>query len=243
MSVWLLAGWQLLCHFSDTQKKNFSKRGMDSIFHTKSQIQTGPFCKIHPVVVFSILDHYIRRPEGNRVIGTLLGSVSEGFVEISNCFPVPFSEGDEQVLAILPNFVQLGMDMEYHQSTLELYRKASPKEVIVGWYSTGAQVNDNSVLIHDFYAKETGGSTVHMLLDTDISKLKFDIKTFVNTNVSLHEMTLGSQFISVPNEIVGNSADKVGGTKAAIINYFSKWKHSLKQEKAIPTNFWMKLKV
>lgn len=33
-------------------------------------------CKIHPVVLFSIVDSYERRPEySQRVIGTLLGTV------------------------------------------------------------------------------------------------------------------------------------------------------------------------
>jgi hypothetical protein len=68
---------------------------MDSIFSQKSQIQNGPFCRIHPVVIFSILDHYIRRPEGDRVIGTLVGSVNEGIIEIKSSFPVPHSEGEQ----------------------------------------------------------------------------------------------------------------------------------------------------
>jgi hypothetical protein len=54
-------------------------------------------CHIHPMVVFNILDHHIRRPEADRVIGALLGTISEetGVVEIRNCFPVPHSEGEQ----------------------------------------------------------------------------------------------------------------------------------------------------
>ena len=56
--------------------------------------------KVHPVVLFNILDHYTRRNEGqDRVIGTLLGSVnSDGSVEVKNSFPVPHTESSEQVL-------------------------------------------------------------------------------------------------------------------------------------------------
>ena len=54
--------------------------------------------KVHPVVLFSIIDHYARRNEGQeRVIGTLLGTVRDGEVEIRNCFPVPHNETEEQV--------------------------------------------------------------------------------------------------------------------------------------------------
>ncbi len=54
--------------------------------------------KVHPVVIFNILDHYIRKEDRqDRVIGTLLGVNVEGAIEIRNCFPVPHSEA-EQVL-------------------------------------------------------------------------------------------------------------------------------------------------
>lgn len=52
-------------------------------------------CHIHPMVIFNVLDHHIRRPEADRVIGVLLGNITEdGIVEIRNCFPVPHSEGE-----------------------------------------------------------------------------------------------------------------------------------------------------
>lgn len=58
----------------------------------------APSVKIHPVVLFSIIDHYTRRNEGqDRVIGTLLGTVRDGEVEVRNCFPVPHNETEEQV--------------------------------------------------------------------------------------------------------------------------------------------------
>jgi hypothetical protein len=63
--------------------------------------------KVHPVVIFNILDHFIRRTEGqDRVIGTLLGVNVEGVIEIRNCFPVPHTEG-EQVLFTSPTNMQL----------------------------------------------------------------------------------------------------------------------------------------
>ena len=49
------------------------------------------------MVVFSVLDHHIRRPDADRVIGVLLGNISDetGIVEIRNCFPVPHGEGEQ----------------------------------------------------------------------------------------------------------------------------------------------------
>jgi hypothetical protein len=52
-------------------------------------------CRIHPVVLLSILDHHVRRPQNNaRVIGTLVGEYKEGLVDIRNCFAVPHEEGE-----------------------------------------------------------------------------------------------------------------------------------------------------
>lgn len=51
-----------------------------------------------PAVHFSILDHFMRRSEGQeRAVGTLLGTVVGQVIEVTNCFPVPHKETDEQV--------------------------------------------------------------------------------------------------------------------------------------------------
>ncbi len=57
-------------------------------------------CRVHPVVLFTITDAFIRRNDGQeRVIGTLLGTVSDGVVEVKNCYAVPHSESNDQVRA------------------------------------------------------------------------------------------------------------------------------------------------
>jgi translation initiation factor 3 subunit F len=87
---------------------------------------------IHPVALFSILDHYLRRKDDqDRVIGTLLGVRSTSgvggseaeTVEVRSSFAVLHSETSEQV----------AVDMEYHRTMYELHHKVNPKEVIVGW--------------------------------------------------------------------------------------------------------------
>lgn len=54
--------------------------------------------KVHPVVLFSICDAFIRRNDKQeRVIGTLLGNVVDGVVEVKNCYVVPHNESQDQV--------------------------------------------------------------------------------------------------------------------------------------------------
>jgi translation initiation factor 3 subunit F len=81
---------------------------------------------VHPNVLFSILDHYLRRNDTQeRVIGTLLGVRNEenSVIDVKSCFAVLHREDSEQV----------AVDMEYHRTMFDLHQRANPKEVIVGW--------------------------------------------------------------------------------------------------------------
>ena len=57
--------------------------------------------KIHPTVLFTIIDAYERRNEKmTRVVGTLLGTNIGGNIEVTDCFVVPHRDGDEVILNI-----------------------------------------------------------------------------------------------------------------------------------------------
>lgn len=60
---------------------------------------TSLSAKVHPLVIFNICDCYVRRPDqAERVIGTLLGSISpDGTVDIRNSYAVPHNESSDQV--------------------------------------------------------------------------------------------------------------------------------------------------
>jgi translation initiation factor 3 subunit F len=158
--------------------------------------------KVHPVVIFNILDQYVRRGEKqDRVIGTLLGSFSDGTIEIKNSFPVPHTESD-----------QVAVDMEFHRNMYELHQKTAPKEVIVGWYATGLDINENSVMIHEFYSKETSIPTVaHLLVDTTFSQdTTMGLRAYIGTPVTFGDKQLGSYFQPIPLEIRSMDIDRVG---------------------------------
>jgi hypothetical protein len=57
--------------------------------------------------------------------------------------------------------------MEYHRTMYELHRQVNSKEVIVGWYATGNEITEHSVLIHDFYSREAA-TPVHLCMDTEV---------------------------------------------------------------------------
>lgn len=64
----------------------------------------------------------MRRNDDHRAIGTLLGYIHDGIVEIKNSFPVPHTEGN--VVAV---------DTEAFNNFYGLHRRVSPKEIPLGW--------------------------------------------------------------------------------------------------------------
>lgn len=94
--------------------------------------------RVHPVVLFNIVDAYERRNESqDRVIGTLLGTQDKsGAVEVTNSFVVQHREANGEV----------AIDIDVAKELLELYRRVNASESIIGWFSTGqTDVNEYSV--------------------------------------------------------------------------------------------------
>ncbi|XVE99716.1 hypothetical protein REPUB_Repub03eG0224800 [Reevesia pubescens] len=157
--------------------------------------------KVHPLVIFNICDCYVRRPDqAERVIGTLLGSVlPDGTVDIRNSYAVPHTESAEQV----------ALDIEYQHNMLVSHQKVNPKEVIVGWYSTGLGVTGGSVLIHDFYSREVP-NPVHLTVDTGFGNGEGTIKAYVSVNLALGDRQLAAQFQEIPLDLRMVEAERVG---------------------------------
>jgi len=155
--------------------------------------------KVHPVVIFNILDHFVRRTEGDRVVGTLLGVNVEGTIEIRNCFPVPHREIDS-----------VAVDMKFHKTMYDLHQKTAPKEVIVGWYATGLDINENSVIIHEFYSSTSATTAIHLLVDTALTNDTLGIRAYIGSNLSFGDKDLGAYFQPVSLEILSLDVDRVG---------------------------------
>ncbi|KAL9121009.1 MAG: hypothetical protein Q9187_002435 [Circinaria calcarea] len=174
-----------------------------------SQTTTAPLnVIIQPQAIFSILDHSLRRNvDQERVIGTLLGVRSEDGqeVEIRNCFAVGHTETQEQV----------EVDMEYQKQMLSLHLKANPKEVLVGWYATSAELNTFSALIQNFYGGQGDGTwphpAVHLTVSTEAGK-DIEARTYISApvGVTAERAADSAAFIPVPYEIRYGDAEKSG---------------------------------
>ncbi|PSS34488.1 Eukaryotic translation initiation factor 3 subunit F like [Actinidia chinensis var. chinensis] len=157
--------------------------------------------KVHPLVIFNICDCYVRRPDqAERVIGTLLGSVfPDGTVDVRNSYAVPHNESSDQV----------ALDIDYHHNMLSSHLKVNPKEVIVGWFSTGFGVTGGSALIHEFYSREVP-NPVHLTIDTAFRNGEASIKAFVSVSLSLGDQQLAAQFQEIPFDLRMLEAERVG---------------------------------
>jgi len=165
-------------------------------------------CRIHPVVIFTILDHHNRRKSDQTcVIGSLLGSVSDNVIEVKSAFGIPHNESNEE----------LNVDMDYHNTMLKLHLRANPNETLVGWYSSASIVDRNSVLIHDIFWEEMGSSPVHLTVDSELYGGRMEIQPYVTEKLMGQNENLpaGQQFFPIAYEL--ETADTEYGCLATLM--------------------------
>ncbi|ORY83031.1 JAB1/Mov34/MPN/PAD-1 ubiquitin protease-domain-containing protein [Protomyces lactucae-debilis] len=156
--------------------------------------RANPAVTVLPVVLFSILDHSLRRHDDQeRVIGTLLGERSpDGTqVEIKASFAVPHGESSDGV----------EVDMEYHKQMLALHLKANPREVLVGWYASTLELNAFSALIQNFYGSAGDGTApfpaIHLTMAADPAQ-GMQVKTYVSSSVGVTPERVENSCLFVP---------------------------------------------
>jgi len=147
--------------------------------------------KVHPVVLFQIVDAFERRnADSYRVIGTLLGTSDKGIIEVTNCFCVPHKEYDDQVEA----------ELSYAMDVYELNRRVNSNESIVGWWATGHEVTNHSSVIHEYYSRECV-NPVHLTIDTSLQGGRMGLRAYVCVNFGVPNGKQGCMFTSIPVEM------------------------------------------
>ncbi|KAL2133731.1 hypothetical protein VTI74DRAFT_1811 [Chaetomium olivicolor] len=172
---------------------------------------------IQPQAVFSVIDHAVRRDirdtQSTRVIGALVGTRSEdgSEVEVRSTFAIPHTENEDQV----------EVDVEYQKNMLALTLKASPRETLLGWYTTSHELNSFSALIQNFFASpETGTSphpAVHLTISTEPGA-PIETKTYISAPVAVSPERASESclFIEVPHKLLFSDAERAAlGTVSA----------------------------
>lgn len=159
--------------------------------------------------VFSILDHAIRRDirdtQSTRVIGALVGVRSEDGTEaeVRSSFAIPHTENEDQV----------EVDVEYQKNMLALTLRASPRETLLGWYTTSHELNSFSALIQNFFASPETGTfphpAVHLTINTEPGA-SIRTKTYISAPVAVNAERAAESclFLEVPHRLLHGDAER-----------------------------------
>ena len=110
---------------------------------------------------------------------------------------------------------QVEVDMDYQKQMLALHLKANPREILVGWYATSAELNTFSALIQNFYGGQGDGTfphpAVHLTISTEAGK-DIDARTYISApvGVTAERAADSAAFTPVPHEIRYGEAEKSG---------------------------------
>lgn len=146
--------------------------------------------RIHPTALFTIVDSYEHRSQNqDRVIGTLLGTFdyAKGAVEVTSAFHVNHTETGGKEVAL---------DLEYSKITTALHARVNPSEQVIGWFATGAEITDTSVLIHSYYYSLTKHPPVHLTVDTTMkeSDARMGVKAYLGVSFGVPNKSIGTMF-------------------------------------------------
>ncbi|RMC11634.1 hypothetical protein DUI87_11755 [Hirundo rustica rustica] len=130
---------------------------------------------------------------------TTFGTVDKHSVEVTNCFSVPHNESEDEV----------AVDMEFAKNMYELHKKVSPSEIILGWYATGHDITEHSVLIHEYYSREAH-NPIHLTVDTSLQNSRMSIKAYVSAPMGVPGKTMGVMFTPLTVKYVYYDTERIG---------------------------------
>ncbi|VDD82418.1 unnamed protein product [Mesocestoides corti] len=144
---------------------------------------------VHPVVLLSIIDSYERRDEdAENVVGTLLGTFEKGIIEVTHSFAVPHNVSNTDV----------SMNFEFGRAMLNLERKVNRNLRPVGWYATGSEVTESSLLIHQDYYMKHVKNPIFLLVNPNLEiGKKMSIQAFQSRSIGIPDGTMGTMFLSL----------------------------------------------
>lgn len=123
--------------------------------------------KIHSAALFTILEIVSRQVlDDKRTFGTLVGTRSDdgSSVEVRDAFLAPSQETGDSIT----------IDELKHKTLYSLYKKAHPKESVLGWFDASAQIDSLTGLIHDFYLKGADRAYPFAAIYVNVRFLKTD---------------------------------------------------------------------
>ncbi|KAI9472438.1 MAG: maintenance of mitochondrial structure and function-domain-containing protein [Benjaminiella poitrasii] len=175
----------------DTLTVNFASAPFQRAFNTS----------LSPVVLFSILDHYLRRNDPQtKVVGALLGvrSPDATEVEIRNAIPLIY-DGE--------------VDKEHYQNMVELHQRVNPEESILGWYTAGQGLTAATTAVHGFFAEDVAPfQPIQVTVDVDALFKSSDmgLRAYASAPVGFASKSGDCLFLPIPCEVKYLDAERSG---------------------------------
>ncbi|CBK25028.2 uncharacterized protein [Blastocystis hominis] len=167
--------------------------------------------KVHPVVPFIILDQYVRRPEGKKhVMGTIMGSLNNGVLEITNCYGVNYEFADGEIV------VDNKEAMAFNEKMKQLYAISNKSEVVLGWFSTvdsPVVAQENWFQLNEYYRsccqlfKPVILTLIFLSMNVSLERPKLDLEAMSVTSVVLNETVLAIKMTKLPVMISASSVE------------------------------------
>lgn len=113
--------------------------------------QSGPRVVLYPMVIINISDQFTRRAiqeKEEKAVGILLGTMEGSVLHVRDCLEIGFAQ--ETTGAIKLEFEGFATDYKLH-------KEAYPANKMVGWFCTGAALDESQREIHAQVARHLGG--------------------------------------------------------------------------------------
>jgi len=162
---------------------------------------TLPF-SIYPIVLLSVVDHFTRLQSDNRVVGTLLGYIENGRVEVTNSYAVPFEEDQ-----LDPNIWFL--DHNFHEQMWTMFKKVNANERVIGWYSSGPKIRESDLSINEVFRKYTP-NPIFVIVDVQPQQVGIPTKSYFSVKEVTEDGKTEYRFQHIPSVIGALEAEEVG---------------------------------
>ena len=70
--------------------------------------------------------------------------------------------------------------MDFDREMREIHQRVNSNEIVVGWYSSSAEITMHSVLIHDYYSR-LDPKAVFVTVDTELRYGRLGIKAHIRS--------------------------------------------------------------
>ena len=174
-----------------------------------------PNIKIHATVLFSILNHFMRRKEDRmnmRVVGSLLGvSSTEGgvdYIEVTNCFPLLHDEveTDKEIHVNVYDTINIGSDkINYYDDMVRYHESIDRRESIIGWYctSTDGTLDTYAKLIDESICLRSDAPPVGIIVNTTLEgRDQIGARAYIGDDIKLGKELLAKVFHELSVQVI-----------------------------------------